>query len=136
MNDFVLAARPTHVWNLYDTMEAALSAKLEADERSGETHEAMSYEDFKAMQKRHFLADPLKEISAADWHYFLEVLPPKRWEHKDGVERFLMSEFTCATFTLQLARWGNRYFSRTVDAFDRSTWITDMQCSQVEAVPA
>lgn len=124
--DFVLAQlspRPS-VWNFYKTMEDAAAAAPEINARESASYQPMTYDDYAKAHDAFYLADPLVEIDAAKWWEMLEVLPPMRWEHKDGVERFLISEMLAGSITSQFAKLGERYFTRNVNAADRSTWIT------------
>ena len=69
------------------------------------------------------MSQPVFEITKEQWWDALEVLPPMAWHTADEVERFLMSEFTTGSFTNQYARLGERYFVKTVNARDKSSWI-------------
>ena len=137
--DFALARlepRPI-CWNLYDTAEAA-EADLEranaSAERCGESpYQPMPYTEFAAAKRRHYLApevNPLTEITEARYFEMLEMLPPLRWEHAEGVERFLMCEMLDGTITEQFARQNGRFWSRRADARDRETWITGAEIAR------
>lgn len=124
--DFVLAQirpRPS-VWNFYKTMEAAADAAPEINARESASYQPMTYDDYAKAHDAFWLAGPLVEIDAEKWDEMLGVLPPMRWEHKDGVERFLISEMLAGNITSQFAKLGKRYFTRNANAVDRSTWIT------------
>jgi hypothetical protein len=124
--DIVLAQlepNPT-IWNFYPTIEAAAAAAPEVNAREGADYHPMTYDEFEAAHNAHWLAGGLQEITAEQWHEALNVLPPMRWEHKDGVERFCMSEMLTGSITAQYAEFCGRYFMRNVNVADRSTYIT------------
>lgn len=99
-----------------------------------EKHAAEHGPDIEAMPPAVFLAErkkrvmgnaKLEEINHDAWTTALEVLPPENW-HTDayGVNKFLLSEYFCDTFTRQYAAYKKRYFTRMVDATDPETYIT------------
>ena len=131
--DFALARlepRPL-CWNLYDTPEAA-AADLEranaSAARMGEPPwQPMTYDTFAQAKRDHYLGagrNPLNEITAEAYDEALNVLPPLRWERRDGVERFLMREMLDGSVTEQYAQLNGRFWSRRADARDPETWIT------------
>ena len=127
---FVLASkaqdeRPS-AWNLYKIPEQAEAgrARIPPGHSGGpDGYEAITWEAFLERQRQFYLRDP-EETSLEYWTMHLEMLPPLKWEVADGVERFMCSEFLDGNFTRQHARFGDRYFTRIVDADDPSTWIT------------
>lgn len=138
-NDFTLARlapRPL-CWNLYDTAEAALAdlerANASAAQHGEPEYRPMTYSEFAAAKRRHYLApeeNPLTEITEGRYFEMLEVLPPMHWEHADGVERFLMSEMLDGSITEQFARQNGRFWTRRADARDRETWITGAEIAR------
>ena len=148
--DYVLASiNPPSVWAFYPTAEAA-SAKADIvneyskrlDERLGapERHyEVMTYEAYKAAERTWCLSGPLEEITEENYRESFEKLPPEKYQHSGGMKRFLMSEHWSGPCTEQYVTYQGRYFTRMVDATDRSTWITvqDIHAlTQPEATPA
>ena len=130
MSDFVLAQlEPSpQVWNFYSSLEAAEAAAPAVNAREGTAYQPMTYAQYEAGHNAHYLAGPLLEITEEQWDEALNCLPPMRWEHRDGVERFLMVEMLSGSITAQYARLGSRYFVRNVDAADSSTFITGAEC--------
>lgn len=53
---------------------------------------------------------PPREITLDDWWYFLEVLPPRRWERRGISESFYMSEFCTLNITTHLVKVQDRCF--------------------------
>jgi hypothetical protein len=86
----------------------------------------MTWETFYQAQKEYYLSGEPKEITAEIFEDMLDVLPPLKWGTIDGVEMFLMSEFYTGTYTSQYARKGDKYYTKMVDAFDKSTWINNL----------
>jgi hypothetical protein len=124
-------------WNFYPSLEAAQLAapQVNADNQGdGAPYEPMTFDAFLAAERAHYVKPgELHEIDADRFHEMLNVLPPMRWEHRDGVERFLMCEMLTGSITSQFARLGetegtSRYFTRNADARDRSTYITAAEC--------
>jgi len=54
---------------------------------------------------------PWQEITEDQWMYALEVLPPEKWHHVDGVEIFRMSEYLTGNIAAHYCRAGKRYFT-------------------------
>jgi hypothetical protein len=127
--DFVIAQPGAlSVIDFYLTREGAEECLPQVQEQYAKEYpdlKVMAFDEYYALKRAKLLADPLVEITEEQWMYALEVLPPEQW-HTDpqGVNKFLMCEHYTGTFTTQYARWKKRYFSRMVDAADRTTWIT------------
>ncbi len=83
------------------------------------TVRAMSEKEFTKIERDHYLSTPAKEITKEDYWYALEVLPPMHYQNGS----FLMSEFMSGPYTEQYIEMCGRYFSKMVDAYDRSTWM-------------
>lgn len=63
---------------------------------------------------------PWFKISKKVWMLALEVLPPMRWAHVQGIEFFQCSEMTIGNITATYARIGNKFFTadrRTSDDY-------------------
>jgi hypothetical protein len=123
--EYVLASiHPLSCWNLYPTLEAARADQARANAGDpNKTYEPMTYTAYKTAEREVMLGDAPVEITRAKFWEMLEVLPPLKWEDRGGFESFLMSEFTSGPYTQQYVRRGDRYYCKTVDATDRSTWM-------------
>ena len=84
----------------------------------------MTYEAYKAAERQFYLSRPLEKITEDRFNEAYEVLPPKAVRNADGVFSFLMIEHWSGPYICQYASYKGRYFTRLVDASDRSTWIT------------
>lgn len=97
-------------------------------EPDDQTYEPMTWADFQIGQRNHYLSDPPEPITAEKWIQMLEVLPPMQWEQSGNFNSFLMSEMYSGSYTHQYVRRGYgdnaTYWSKMVDARDRSTWMT------------
>lgn len=71
-----------------------------------------------------YLSKPLERITKERFQEMLEILPPMRWKNDNGIETFMMCEFTIGDVTQQYAHRGNDYFCKYVRVLDRSTYIT------------
>ncbi len=129
--DYVLAtADGRSLFNFYETPEAAQADMARANGKDFADfgpYEPMTYAEYERRNRAFWLSDPAVEITADKWEYALEVLPPMRLEQQPGFNSFLMSEMTSGVFMQQYVRYGYgetaRYFTRMVDASDRSTWM-------------
>ncbi len=135
--EYVLASPDGRsIFNLYPTMTAARDdmerANREFHYLSGSPYEPMTYEEFKRRERGFWLNDPPEQITAEKWNDMLEVLPPMKWEQEPGFNSFLMCEMMSGTFTQQYVRYGHgdnaTYWSKMVDALDRSTWLKRGEC--------
>jgi len=54
-----------------------------------------------------------EEIEEDQYDYWLEVLPPEKWETVDGVNIFRLSEYTISNVTQHCARYNNKFFGAT-----------------------
>lgn len=84
-------------------------------------------EEFQAMEKSKLISGEPEEIAADKFNEMLDVLPPLRWCTIDGVEMFCMSEMYTGTYTNQYAhdKSSGKYYTKMVDACDKSTWINN-----------
>lgn len=97
----------------------------EAERHRAAKFEIMSYEEFTRRQREKYLAGEPIEVTAEERDDALNILPPVNWVQVDGVDEFCMSECLTACYTTQYAydlRTG-KYYCKTVDMFDSSTWI-------------
>ena len=83
----------------------------------------MTYEEYHAAERAFYIEQPLEEVTAERFYEMLNVLPPRCWITLKGVEMFCMSEMLTGTYTDQYAKAGDKYYTKIVDAKDRSTWI-------------
>lgn len=115
---------PLSAINVYPTKEDAEKAMPKYEEKYGPGLHVIEFEEFENRREARLVDRVLKEIDEEAYFEALEVLPPMNWHKKDGVERFLMSEFYSGNYTNQYAQRNGRYFTRMVNAFKRETWIT------------
>lgn len=121
---------PPSVWNFYHTVEEAIADKERANRDSSQrfTYAPMTYDEYKAGQRAFYLAGPPVEVTEEKFMEMLEALPPMRWHQSHDFESFLMSEYWSVPYTHQYVRRGHgdqaTYWTRLVDASDRSTWMT------------
>lgn len=73
--------------------------------------------------------DQWKEITEKEYWYYLEVLPPKRYERGPrGIDSFLMTEYWTSNITQHVFRFGKRYFAaRRRDTDKREDLIAEIQ---------
>jgi hypothetical protein len=83
----------------------------------------MLYGDFLKLERAKRLEGGPVEITEDKWWEMLECLPPMKWCTIDGVEMFCMSEMLSGPYTAQYARAGKNYYTKTVDVYDKTTWI-------------
>lgn len=97
----------------------------QAEQHRAAKFEVMTYEEFQRRQRAKLLAGDPIEITAEEYQHALEVLPPEQWVTIDGVTEFCMCEHITATYTTQCAKdcRNNKYYCKTVDSVDPSTWI-------------
>lgn len=117
------------VWNFYPTLEAAAAdaPRAHAERFCDAVYTAMTWADYKAAERAHYLEPEPEEITEDRFMEMLEVLPPMAWHQGYDFESFLMSEFQTGTYTRQFARRGHgdgaKYYTRIVDASKRDTWM-------------
>ena len=83
----------------------------------------------------------LKEITAERFDEMLNILPPMAWKRSDAFdqkfnripETFMLSERVDEKHALQFAALDGRFYQKTVDLSDRSTWITGTEIDGPEA---
>jgi hypothetical protein len=119
------------VFNFYPSQTAAVADQARANAWVGwGPYEPMTFDDYLAAERAHYLSRPTKEITGDEWVRMLEVLPPKHWIQQPSYNSFLLSEHTSGPYTSQYVALGcaadghhERYYTRLVDATDRTTWI-------------
>ena len=127
--DIILASiAPPSLFNFYPDRLAAEAdiARANRDTLARGPYSVMTYGEYKAAEREFYLADPAQEITAEKFTEMLGILPPLKWTSTGTFESFLMSEFWSVPYTHQYIRRGNRYFTKLVDATDRSTWMKEV----------
>lgn len=129
--DFCLAnVDSLSLFNFYPTMAAAEADMARANDRphSDTQYTPMTWEAFAAAKKGYYLNPTAEQITEEKWAYALGVLPPMKWEGGVGWNSFLMSEMSDGVYTKQYVCrvQGDvlTYWSKMVDATDRTTWMT------------
>jgi hypothetical protein len=127
--DFVIieTADSAWAWSCHKGRAAAVARLVELRTEKPEQFrnaQVALLDDFVAAREASFLDQPVVEITADDWDYQFNCLPPLHWTRTDGVERFLSSEFTSGRITRQFARRGERHFMAYARAGDSSTFLT------------
>ena len=99
--------------------------KKQAEQHRAAKFEIMTYTEFQNRQREKLLAGDPQEITEDEYYEALDVLPPEKWVTIDGVSEFCMSEHYTANYTSQYAKdtRTNKFYCKTVDIFDSSTWI-------------
>lgn len=99
--------------------------RIKAQKRTLKTMQIVKTTDFEAMLRKAVLAKPIYEITKEKYHNALELLPPVNWCRVGDFEMFCMSECITGSYTTQYAHdtLTGRYYLKTVDMDDRSTWI-------------
>lgn len=87
--------------------------------------EALNWDGFYRRQKEEWLSKNAMEITAEQYEYALNELPPMNWHGCKEYSTFFMSEFLTMTFTDQyyFDRQQGKYYTAVVDVCDKSTWI-------------
>jgi hypothetical protein len=113
----------SHIANYPDCKEKFGTYLKEAIEARFAICTMKEYED---RQRKYYLDMPLQEITEEVWDDMLNVLPPLQWVTINGVNEFLMSEFMSGPYTSQYARKEGKYYTKIVDAYDKTTWIHNL----------
>ena len=136
---YVLASLdPPSICKFYPSIEAAAAHRQDADEfnmsqqrfRIPPRHFAlMTFADYLGKERAFFLGQLEEAISQERFEALLEVMPPMAWEQHEQWESFLLMEYLHEPhYTTQVVRLGigedARFFTKTVDATDPSTWFT------------
>jgi len=86
-------------------------------------YKIMAYGEFLKLERDYYLNLPMKEVTREIFDERLDVLPPLKWCTINGIEMFCLREMTTRTYTDQYARDGDKFYCKTVDVADKSTWI-------------
>ena len=113
------------VWDFYPTKESAEQKCAELNEISNKkTYFVGTYADVTQMEKEKYLTGKVNNVTKEIFHEMLEILPPLQWENNGVFECFCMSEFLISNYTEQYGHFNDKYISKTVDFYDKSTYIT------------
>jgi hypothetical protein len=102
----------------------AYAAYLEKRDGQPIRFEIMTEGEFDKAMRAYYLSRPLEEVTPERFDEMLNILNPIEWEHRDGVERFTISEAIDNYYHEQFAKRGERCFCRPVHVKDDKTWIT------------
>lgn len=112
----------TQLYTYYKTMAAASVKLTELNARGDKTYSITTWADYDKRQRDSFLS-ACEEVTKSYYWDKLECLPPLKWKVNEGVYSFFMSEFSSGNYTEQLAEHNGKYYAKSVDYFDRTTWI-------------
>ena len=87
--------------------------------------EGIAFDEYMKRQREKWLSKEAKEITADQWDYALNVLPPMDWHRGDHESFFFMSEFLSGPFTEEYYHdfKSGKYYCAVVDYTDENTWI-------------
>ena len=112
------------VWDFYTTKDSADKKCADLNETSNEkTYFVGTYADMTQMEKEKYLTGKVNKVTKEIFYEMLEILPPLQWEDNGVFERFCMSEFLVSNYTEQYGHFNDKYISKTVDFYDKSTYI-------------
>ena len=96
-----------------------------AKETLSQGFEAVTFDEYFEREKKRVVTGEIHEITAEEYDYALNVLPPLNYTHGEGFAFFFMSERWTLSFTNQYYydRENGKYYSKMVDLYDKSTWI-------------
>ena len=97
--------------------------KLRKKEYETAKYEMMTFADYLRRKKKIMTSGDVTEVTADEYYYVLNIMPPIQMSFRDGMSLFCVSEMKTDTYTTQYAEIGDRYYSATVDLADESTWI-------------
>ena len=86
---------------------------------------AVTFEEYNKLQRNRWLSKEAKEITAEEFDYALNILPPKHWVRTDRYSMFFIGECLTMTYFEQYLydKQTGKYWTATTDICDRSTWI-------------
>lgn len=107
------------------TSEPWYIPRIKEQKRTLKTMQIVKTTDFEIMLKKAILAKPIHEITKEQYHDALNLLPPVNWYRVGDFEMFCMSERITGSYTTQYAHdtLTGKYYLKTVDMDDPSTWI-------------
>lgn len=130
------------IWNFYGSREKAeadLAARSERIRASFGPNivevRIETYEEFKAFERKVILSGPALRITEEAYEEARDVLPPA-WLRGHDLVGFNCIEHFSGPYTSQYVECDGAYFSRLVDAMDRSTWMTRLELEPLLAAEA
>lgn len=78
---------------------------------------------FMADQEAAYLNQPVRKITGDRFDELLGCTPPMNWVTEDGIERFSMMEHMVTNITMQVARYGDKHYTKYVRVGDKSTYF-------------
>lgn len=97
-----------------------------AEQEKSRNYKIMTFGEYCMEERKHYLSYPITEVTEDKFWEMLEVLPPKNWVTINRCEEFCMIEHLTDPYTSQYARKDNKYYHKTVDAYDKTTWIHNL----------
>lgn len=96
-----------------------------AEETLSQGFEAVTHDEYYEREKKRIVTGEIHEITAEQYDYALNVLPPLNWVHNEKCSYFFMSERWTLSFTNQYYhdKETGKYYEKMVDLYDKSTWI-------------
>ena len=86
-------------------------------------YKVMTFDEYTALEMNYYISKPVVEITYENYDDMLCCLPPMKWCTINGIEMFCMSEMLTGPYTSQFAKLNDKYYTKVVNAFDKSTWI-------------
>lgn len=90
-------------------------------------YKTMTYGEFKELKRKHYINQPIKEITEELYYERLNALPPLKYRQRSDISMFSLSEYYTGTYTDQYAKvttdQGTKYYTKIVDFTDEGTWI-------------
>ena len=89
---------------------------------------AVTWEEYKKLQREKWLSKEPKEITQEEYDYALNVLPPKKWHNNERYSMFFIGECTTMSFFGQYLynKATGKYYYAMADILDESTWLDKM----------
>lgn len=127
----IMQDNSTWLYTYFKTLEAAEAKLTELNAEGEKTYSITTWADYDKRQRDSFLGK-CEEVTRSYYWDKLECLPPMRWGNNEGVYSFFMSEFNSGSYTEQLAEHNDKFYAKSVDYADRTTWI---KTSEFENAP-
>jgi len=97
--------------------------KSQIKENKSAKFKIITYKEYQERERNKYLSKKPKRISEKAFYYALEVLPPMNWVTINNVNEFCMSEMLSGVYTNQYAKYNGKYYTKIVDAYDKTTWL-------------
>lgn len=136
---FVVVDNKNGLWNMYSSKEAAQNTvidknKSEQDYKSDfekQPFKIITWSEYNAAEKEKYVTAPI-QISEERYYDLFECLPPKNWHTtSEALNVFFMSEFQTGSYTEQLIKYDDKFYSKSVDYCDKKTWCTKADLLEV-----